>query len=96
MECSRPALLLLPGTVGLVDVDLSACLCGVAEVELLNLLGFDDDNSKVLSCDGVVEVLNLGAESQVLVVVGLRGRFAGRGCLERTLIASQHELIVSR
>jgi hypothetical protein len=52
---------------------------------LLNFLGLDDDDSEVLSCDGVVQVLDLCAQSQVLVIVGFRCGTARWGCLERTL-----------
>lgn len=81
----RPALLLLPGSISLVDVDLSACLCRVAEIELLDFLGLDDDDSEVLSCHRIVQVLDLCAESQVLVIIGLGCGTARWGCLERTL-----------
>lgn len=83
-----PALLLLPGSVGLVDVDLSAGLCRIAEVKLFHLFGLDDNDSKVLSCDRVVQVLDFCAESQVLVIVGLRSGTARWGRLERTLMAN--------
>ena len=78
----RPALLLLPGSIGLVGIDLSAGLCRVAEVELFHLFGLDDDDSEVLSCDRVIQVLNFCAESQVLVIVRLGSGTARWGCLE--------------
>jgi hypothetical protein len=80
----RPALLLLPGTIGLVDVDLSASLCRVTQVELFYLLRLDDNDSEVLSCDRVLQILDLCAESQVLLIIRLRSRTTRWGCLERT------------
>jgi hypothetical protein len=87
MRRLRPALLLLPGSIGLVDVDLSAGLCRVAEVELFHLFGLDDDDSEVLSRNRVIQILDLCAESQILLIVRLRSGTAGRGCLERSLMA---------
>jgi hypothetical protein len=79
----RPTLLLLPATVSLdIGVDLSTSLCRVTDIKLLNLLGLDDDDSKVLSCNRVVEIVDFGAESQVLVIIGLRGWFTWWWCLE--------------
>jgi hypothetical protein len=67
----RPALLLLPGAIGLVGVDLSACLCRVAEVELFHLFRLDDDDSEVLSRNRVIQIFDFCAESQVLLIVRL-------------------------
>jgi hypothetical protein len=79
----------------LVDVDLSAGLCGIAEVKLFYLFGLDDNDSEVLSRDRVIQILDLCAKSQVLLIVGLRSGTAGWGCLERTLKADDVSICTS-
>jgi hypothetical protein len=78
----RPALLLLPGTIGLVDVDLSASLCRVTEIKLFHFFRLDDNDSEVLSRDRVIQILDLCAKSQVLLIIRLRSRTTGWRCLE--------------
>lgn len=63
-------------------VDLSARLAWVGEVNTFDFLRLDDDNTEVLACNGIFEVLDFAAELQVLVIVWCGGWLSWRWCSE--------------
>jgi hypothetical protein len=45
-------------------------LLRITEVRLLNIIGHNDYEAEILSCNGVVQIVGFGAEGEVLRVVG--------------------------
>lgn len=83
MGGSRPALSVSPLAVALVElVHLPSGGGRVAQVYGLHLFGLDDHHAEVLSRHWVFKILDLRSGGEVLVIVRLVHRLAGRWVLE--------------
>jgi len=81
---SGPKFFVLPVSRGVVErVQLPASGLRIAEVELLHLLWLDHHNAEVLPCDGVMQVFDLLAQFEVLVVIWFRRLLTRRRASER-------------
>lgn len=68
----RPQLFVLPFASGVHEgIVLPSGGGWVIKIELLHLLRLDDYDAEVLPCHWIVQVLNLRAKLQVLVIIGL-------------------------
>jgi hypothetical protein len=84
----RPQLLSPPAGVcsrAIVEgIPESASLFWVAEIRHFHNVRHNDNETEVLARNRIVEIVRLGAELEILVVVRLLRRLSWRGVLERT------------